>query len=117
MQDSQKNVYNKNLGASGEKKAAKYLKKLKYKILEKNYFTPFGEADIVARDGEDIVFIEVKTRTSELFGEPSEAVNKNKRRRYRNIAAYYLSDAENSFYRFDVIEVIGEEINHIKNAF
>lgn len=117
MQNTQKDLYNKNLGKKGEKLAVKYLKKNKYKILEKNYKCPLGEADIIAKDKEDFVFIEVKTRAGDDFGAPSEAVDKNKRRKYRMIAGFYLENAEDSFIRFDVIEVINGNINHIKNAF
>lgn len=117
MQNTPKNFYNKNLGDKGEKLAVKYLKKNKYKILEKNYKCPLGEADIIAKDKEDFVFIEVKTRNGDNFGAPSEAVDKNKQLKYRRIAGFYLENAENSFIRFDVIEVVNGNINHIKNAF
>ncbi len=117
MSDSQKNLHNKILGKKGEKAALKYLKKLKYKILEKNYTCFFGEADIIAKDKDDFVFIEVKTRESDIFGAPSEAVSEQRQRRYRQIAGYYLRNAENSYIRFDVIEILNGKINHIKNAF
>ncbi len=65
----------KNLGALGEKIATELLKKNKYKILARNFHTRFGELDIVAVDGETLVFVEVKTRTSGQFGLPEEAIS------------------------------------------
>ena len=106
-------------GLKGEILAQKYLKKQKYKIIEKNYKTRYGEIDIIALDKNYIVFIEVKTRVSTKFGRASEAVDSNKQRYIKNVALGYLkiNDLLNSNVRFDVIEVYDEEINHIKNAF
>ena len=125
MSDSQKNFYKKLLGKVGEKCAVKYLKKNKYKILEQNYATHFGEIDIIAKDSDYYVFIEVKTRTSDKFGEPMEAVTDFKQRHIIRSAQSYLMtnkiDENQIKIRFDVIEVKSEngknEINHIKNAF
>ena len=118
MPDPSKDVHKKALGRAGERRAAKYLKKRGYKLLAKNYKTPFGEADIVAKDGDTVVFCEVKTRLSELFGTPAEAVEYHKRERYKKIARYYESLAgEELFIRFDVLEVFEERINHIEGAF
>ncbi len=125
MSDSQKNFYKKLLGKVGEKCAVKYLKKNKYKILEQNYATHFGEIDIIAKDNDCYVFIEVKTRTSDKFGEPMEAVTNFKQRHIIRSAQSYLMtnkiDENQIKIRFDVIEVKSEngknEINHLKNAF
>ena len=119
MQFAQKNFYKKLLGKIGEKKAAEFLKKKGYKILECNYKSPFGEIDIIAQDGEYTVFIEVKTRTGEDFGAPSEAVDIRKRQKYVKSASYYLSfkDKWETPSRFDVIEIKNGEINHIIDAF
>ena len=125
MSDSQKNFYKKLLGGVGEKCAVKYLKKNKYKILEKNYVTHFGEIDIVAKENDCYVFIEVKTRTSDRFGEPMEAVTEYKQRHIIRSAQSYLMlnkiDENSVEIRFDVIEVKSDngknEINHVKNAF
>ena len=89
MPHSPQDVHKKLLGAKGEKLAVKYLKKQGCKILERNYRTPFGEADIIAQYGEEIAFIEVKTRESLRYGTPAEAVGVNKQRRYRKIAEFY----------------------------
>ncbi len=117
MPHSPQDFYNKILGSAGENKAVKYLKKQGCKILKRNYRTPFGEADIVVRDGEDTVFVEVKTRSSADFSTPAEAVTAVKRKKYRDIARYYLCGREEEFIRFDVIEIEDGEIEWIRGAF
>lgn len=106
------------LGKAGERKAQIYLKKQGYKILKKNFKTPFGEVDIIARKDETVAFIEIKTRSSDKFGQPNEAVDKTRRQRYIRSAEYYFStrDADVTI-RFDIVEVLNGEINHIINAF
>ena len=94
-----------------------YMKEQGYKILKTNYKTPFGEADIVARDGDAVVFCEVKTRQSDAFGTPAEAVDFHKRKRYINIARAFVMRAGDVNVRFDVLEVTEEGINHIVSAF
>ena len=119
MPDTQKNFHKKLLGRSGEAKAVNYLKKRGYKILERNYSTALGETDIIARQGDVLVFIEVKTRTDDIFGRPSEAVTYRKQNKYRLMAMQYTVK-ENLYdkpVRFDVIEILDGEINHIENAF
>ena len=119
MPHSPQDVHKKLLGAKGEKLVANYLKKQGYKVLAQNYRTPFGEADIIAKDGEEIAFIEVKTRTTDSYGMPSEAVGKDKQRRYRQIAqCYWKQKGEEPNARFDVAEVWADgKIEYIKNAF
>ena len=119
MQNSPKNLYKKLLGLKGEKMAEKALKKQGYKIILNNYVTPFGEADIVCSKDGAICFAEVKTRTSKKFGEPSQAVDYKKREKYRKIASYYLNSnhLEEVLVTFIVVEVLGEEINIITDAF
>jgi len=116
---SQKDFHKKLLGRRGEVKVKKFLKKKGYKILECNYKTKFGEIDIIALDKETIVFVEVKTRSSDAFGTPSEAVTFIKQKKYKKVAEEYLQKNASieSACRFDVVEVLDEEINHIKNAF
>ena len=118
-------MLNKNqvYGNAGESAALAFLKKKKYKILEKNFRTIYGEIDIIARQKKTYVFVEVKTRASRGFGEPSDAVNRTKQRHIIHAAESYLD--QNRFfdvdYRFDIIEVVGDkhdfEINHIEDAF
>lgn len=106
-------------GAQGEFDAAEYLKKKKYKILAKNYKNKLGEIDIIAKDKDYIVFIEVKTRSSLAFGRPSEAVTPAKQHKVQLAAQVYLKQERltDQPCRFDVIEVLDDKINHIENAF
>ena len=119
MSDSPQDLHKKVLGRKGERLVADYLKKQGCKILKTNYRTPFGEADIIVLDGEEIAFVEVKTRTSDSYGQPSEAVGKDKQQRYRRIAeCYWLQTGEEPNARFDVAEVWADgKIEYIKNAF
>lgn len=111
------------VGAAGEKAACNYLKKNKYKILDKNYRKPFGEIDLIARRGETVSFIEVKTRRSTEFGLPCEAVTYAKRRRLIRTAYAYIEETGlDANYSFDVIEAFHEDgkiksVRHIQNAF
>lgn len=107
----------RKLGQTGERLAAKYLKRNGYKILKKNYRTPFCEVDIIAKCGDVLCFCEVKTRNSDLYGAPSEAVNCAKQQRYIRAADHYLGGKDDCTVRFDIIEVFRGEINHIENAF
>ena len=119
MPDTSQDVHKKLLGFQGEKLVAKYLKGQGCKILKSNYRTPFGEADLIAKDGDEIVFVEVKTRESLRFGAPREAVGKLKQQRYYQIAKFYWKQTgEEPNARFDVAEVYPNgEIEYIKNAF
>jgi putative endonuclease len=113
----------KSLGSEGEGLAVKFLRRKGYDIIAKNYKTPIGEIDIIAKDGDTVVFVEVKTRTNDSFGHPFEAVNQNKRRKLKNLALLYLKKERKEFpVRFDVISIIcvqnGEKaIEHITDAF
>ena len=116
----------REIGLRGEQAAAKYLERMGYQILERNWSCPFGEADIIAFDDDEaaLVFVEVKTRSSEHTGLPEEAVGPAKRRRYESIALAYLRDSDltNVQVRFDVIALtlVGTDkalIRHHLNAF
>ncbi len=110
--------HNKKLGAKGEKLACRYLKKSGYKILERDYECPCGEVDVIARKDGAFVFIEVKTRLTDGFGAPSEAVDLSRQKRYIRSAEYYFYGRQiEATVRFDVIEVFRGRINHIENAF
>ena len=111
--------FNKISGFYGEASAVAYLKGQKYKILAQNYTTKIGEIDIIAQYKKAIVFVEVKMRETLAFGRPSEAVNSHKQAKIRRTAEEYLVRHKllGCEIRFDVIEVIGQEINHIQNAF
>lgn len=102
----------------GERFAAKYLKKQGYKILSQNYKAKMGEIDIIAKDGDILVFAEVKQRAYDAFGAPREFVTKEKQRKIKNTAQLYMMKSKHKGnVRFDVVEVLGKDITHIKNAF
>lgn len=90
MPDSQKDFHKKLLGRRGEKLAADEIKKSGYRLVKRNFVTPYGEADLIFEKGDETVFVEVKTRSNEVFGTPREAVGYKKQEKYRNIADYYL---------------------------
>ena len=119
MQIAQKNFYKKLLGRAGEKLAVDFLKKKGFKILKTNYKTPVGEIDIIAQDNDAIVFIEVKTRSSDNYGLPREAVDGKKQEKYYKTATLYLQKEGkmDSSCRFDVVEIENGQINHIIDAF
>lgn len=109
-----------NSGKIGEDRATEYLKNKGYEILERNFHSRFGEVDIIARIGECIVFLEVKTRKSIAYGRPSEFVTPKKIEKIIKTAMIYLENREVEM-RFDVVEVYIKngysEIEHIENAF
>jgi putative endonuclease len=112
-------------GEWGEDQAARFLKRKGFKILGRRVRLDRDELDIVARHGGVLVFVEVKTRKNEEFGRAVSAVNRGKRASLSRGAFHYLRRLREKpdFFRFDVIEVIGEkekgdpEIRHIENAF
>lgn len=114
-------------GKFGEEEAKKYLQKRGYIVLQTNYRCREGEIDLIAREGEWLVFVEVKTRRSYAYGMPCEAVDERKRSKIIAAAQKYLLDNTiESALRFDVIEVICasegdgyrlKSLNHIKFAF
>lgn len=119
------NYTNKQFGALGEKLAVKYLKERKYKILEKNYKNKVGEIDIIALDGSEIAFVEVKTRSAQPYLSGRYSVDKRKQFHIMRAASWYMEVKKTSLQpRFDIIEVeversTGELVNieHFKNAF
>lgn len=111
-------MHNKNLGRRGESKAARYLFFRGWKIVKRNFVTPYGEIDIIAERKGVLAFIEVKTRLTDEYGSPSEAVDEKRKRRYISGANYFLSGKNvDMTVRFDIIEVYRGKINHIENAF
>ena len=114
------------VGAWGEERAAAFLKAKGFTIVGRNVRpNKRDEIDIVARIGETLVFVEVKARRREDFGRPLRAVDKDKRHALNRAAAAYLRQAKfpNLFYRFDVVEVLGQpdegepDIRHLDDAF
>lgn len=112
-----------DIGNKGEQSAAKYLSKLGYKIVATKYRTRTGEIDIIAKDKEYMVFVEVKTRRSTVYGLPSEAVNFRKQQKIINTAMCFLNQRglTDIACRFDILEIYlaqdAVECNHIINAF
>ena len=110
----------RDFGNTGENLATDYLEKQGYTILERNFYCKQGEIDIIAKDKNEIVFIEVKSRSNKLFGIPSEAVTKQKIRHLFRTARYFLYKNKmiNEYIRFDVVEILIKSgkfnINHIK---
>jgi putative endonuclease len=110
-------------GRKAETMAARYLKKQGYKIIERNYRTRSGEIDIIAREGETLVFVEVKARASDRFGSAKAAVTPHKQRQVAKVALGYLKMTDQSHVkaRFDVVTVTRREDRHelhlIRNAF
>jgi putative endonuclease len=110
-------------GKIGEEQAARYLEHNGFKILERNYRFESGEIDLIAEEGEELVFIEVKARRSKKFGLPEEAVNEDKQEKIQAAAEGYLyeRDIDDRACRFDVIAIEYENdeavIRHIRDAF
>lgn len=108
------------VGKQKEALAEKFLQEQGYQVLEKNFYSHFGEIDIIARDGGCLVFVEVKYRRTASGGYPSEAVNTGKQKRIYRTAEYYLYKkgiTADTPCRFDVVSIQGNEITLIKNAF
>lgn len=105
------------IGRSGERKAAKFLSRKGYKILELNYRCRFGEIDIIAADGDVTVFVEVKTRSSDKFGLGYESVVRSKQDKLMKTAQHYMMENGESPARFDVVSIDGGRVTHIEDAF
>ncbi len=122
MDDGEWNGY---VGELGERLAVKYLRREGLKPLYRNFRAPEGgEVDIVCRDGDFLVFVEVKTRRTTEFGRPVRAVNRGKQLLITRGALAWLRELNHPevMFRFDVVEVVLEEgrpplITHLKNVF
>lgn len=117
------------LGRRGEAAAARYLRRRLYSIVDTNYRTRYGEIDIIARRGDVVAFVEVKTRSGESFGKPFEAVGPHKQEQLRRMALVWLAARQRDpalkecSFRFDVISIaMGaagrvEHLEHLEDAF
>jgi putative endonuclease len=107
------------LGGSGEAAAAAWYEANGYEVLDRNWRVREGEIDLVLRRARTIVFCEVKTRTSDAFGVPAEAVTYTKRQRLRHLAARWLDTApvQPAAIRFDVASVLAGQVEVIEGAF
>lgn len=110
---------NRKLGNDYERLAGKYLESQGYRILEYNFYSHTGEIDIVAMHGEYLVFVEVKYRKDNGKGYPLEAISLQKQRTISKCALYYMKKKGLSEMpvRFDVVGILGEEIQLVQNAF
>ena len=107
-------------GIEGETVACEYLKDKGYVIVKRNYKRPYGEVDIIARNTTTLVFVEVKNRYGNKFGDPIESVTPRKITQIVRVAENFTNHFRTSNFevRFDIIEVsFGEVVNHIENAF
>jgi len=109
------------LGKAGEKQALRMLKQKGYSILETNWRHDKEEVDIIALDGDELVIVEVKTRSTDFFGLPEDAVGAAKANRLIQAAEAYVELYDlNIDVRYDIIAIImnqNKKIEHIKNAF
>lgn len=118
-----KTVNRRQAGNTGEQLAMQHLRRLGFDILEMNYQHGHGEIDIVAKEGEVLVFCEVKSRSSDEYGEPEYAITPRKQQQIRKLAQAYLYEHEirEQACRFDVVAIRFKggtpEIRHLKNAF
>lgn len=120
-------IFSRDLGIRGEREASRALKRAGYKIVERNFHSSFGEIDLIATDGDTLVFIEVKTRSSAAYGTPKEAVDRRKQGRIVKSSMEYLAQkwqGPEPLVRFDVVSIVvsqeaGGEFNCeiIKDAF
>ena len=107
------------LGAAGEAQAATWYEAHGYEVVCRNWRCRDGELDLVVRRGRELVFVEVKTRTTDRFGTPAEAVTLAKQRRLRGLAARYLADTDTRAgdLRFDVVAILAGQLEVIEAAF
>lgn len=110
----------REIGKKKEEQAVLYLKKQGYEILECNYWTHFGEIDIIAREAGYLCFVEVKYRANGRYGAPEGVITRQKEQRIGKSAYYYLREKHilpDTPIRFDVVMIVGEKTTLFKNAF
>lgn len=113
-------INKRKTGGEKEKLAGDFLKGQGYEILGQNFYTRFGEIDLILKDKDTLVFAEVKYRKDGKMGHPLEAVDVRKQQKISRAALYYIARnriSPEQPVRFDVVAVMGEEIFHVKNAF
>lgn len=114
-------IENVKKGIEGEVVAKKCLESKGYEVLDLNVsYRSIGELDIVAMDGETLVFVEVKARKDDKFGHPLDSVDYKKRKRVVAASGKYLSDHQTLSYkdiRYDVVAILGDDIEHYEDAF
>lgn len=111
-------INTKNIGNLGENKAAKFLENLGFCILERNFYSKYGEIDIIAKDEKYLVFVEVKFRNKNFAISPEENIGISKQKKIIKTAYEFLQKNDYNLQpRFDVIIINNENIKYIKNAF
>lgn len=113
--------HNQRVGKWGEEIATAYLIGSGYEIVARNALTPYGEIDIIARQDESILFVEVKTRTSNKMGLPEDSITARKREHMLNAAHHYAVENAIDDWQIDVISIEGKpgsepKITHFENA-
>lgn len=113
--------HNQTIGKWGEEAVAAYLKERGYEIMARNARTPYGEIDIVAKQADITIFVEVKTRTSKKMGLPEESVNSRKQAHMLACAEHYAAENAIDHWQIDVISVEGKvgvepKFTHFENA-
>lgn len=114
---------NKETGILGEQIAKDYLISIQYKILEQNFRYSKSEIDLIAKDREVLVFVEVKTRSYDYFGPPESFVSEHKELLIHEAGSYYMETINHDWeFRFDIIAILlnkdgSHQLNHFKNAF
>jgi putative endonuclease len=112
-EEDQVTRYTQILGKWGEHLAVEHLAGLGYQIIAVNHRTPFGEIDIIAQDGNELVFVEVKTRSSNAMGNPEGSVTIKKQQHILESAQHYLTSLESQIddWRVDVVAITGRPGN------
>ena len=113
--------HNQRIGAWGEETAAVWLASRGYEVIRRNVRTPYGEIDIVAKRGDTIIFVEVKTRTSNKMGLPEESITTRKREHMIACAEHYVMENEIDNWQIDVISIEGKpgstpKVTYFENA-
>lgn len=109
MDKKPKDLYRKRIGAWGENEAEKYLLERGLRVIEHNFRTNAGEIDLIAEENGETVFVEVKTRTGQLFGFPEETITEEKLEHLVDSAEIYLEKNPGIIkWRFDVLSIVGK---------
>jgi putative endonuclease len=112
-------VARQRLGTSGERRAARRYEAMGYEVVARNWRCDDGELDLVVRKGDVLAFVEVKTRASDRFGHPAEAVTPAKQRRIRRLAGRFCADTGERArtLRFDVVAILAGQVEIYEHAF
>jgi len=103
----------KQTGDWGEDLAAAELEKAGYKIIDRNFRTRFGEIDIIAEDGNTLVFVEVKAKSSTKYGAPAEMITRRKQHKLKLMSQYYVQEKEyKGPWRIDAVTILGDELSY-----